>query len=282
MNFISTADRLGSHNHSLYLFLDCHGDITYSVTPTPQDSLTGTPNLGNTTTAGGATHAKWSFSWLIQELRRGRQGNLTVVSGVRQSILSVLKKSRLNILLIYIPLSWIFHFHAINNTLVLVFSFLAIVPFPKLLAVATDELSQDRGQTLAGLLEVTSRNAVGLIFAITALVKCELNVVQSFLIGSILRNSLLVPGVYFFIGGTRSLEQDFSMGVTRQKISLLTLSVIAVLLPATFRTTVQPTSKGLVPLQDSQQGQAILAMSRGASGFFVLLSQLMTIQLGCD
>jgi Ca2+:H+ antiporter len=65
----------------------------------------------------------------------------------------------LNVLLIFIPLSWIFHFLDLNNTLIFVFSFLAIVPLAKLLAFATDELSLRLGQTLAGLLNATLGNA---------------------------------------------------------------------------------------------------------------------------
>jgi Ca2+:H+ antiporter len=76
-------------------------------------------------------------------------------------------------------------------------------------------------------------------------------------------------------------------GATQLNSSLLTLSVIAVLLPAAFHSAVQPTisSDGIIsdPLTDAQEGHDILAISHGASGFFLVrLSQLTTIQLGCD
>ena len=51
------------------------------------------------------------------------------------------------------------------------------------------------GQTLGGLMNATLGNLVELIVAIIALVKCELRVVQSSLLGSILSNLLLVLGM---------------------------------------------------------------------------------------
>jgi len=145
-----------------------------------------------------------------------------------------------------------------------VVSFLAIVPLAKLLAFATDDLSLRLGQTLAGLLNATLGNAVELIVAIIALVKCELTVVQSSLIGSILSNLLLVLGMCFFAGGTRFSEQGFGVSAVQLNSSLLTLSVIAVLLPAAFHNAVE-SSNGVDPLTDSQEGRDILSISHGVA-----------------
>jgi len=51
-------------------------------------------------------------------------------------------------------------------------------------------------------LNATLGNAVELIVAIIALVKCEIQVVQSSLLGSILSNLLLVLGMCFFVGAS--------------------------------------------------------------------------------
>ncbi|KAI9461600.1 calcium/proton exchanger [Lactarius psammicola] len=236
-----------------------------SVAPT---HLTEQPIMEQTNSEEKSTEAKWKWSLygIIQELRRRHKvKQLSGVPGVRQSILAILKTSWLNVLLIFIPLSWIFHFIELNNTLVFIFSFLAIVPLAKLLGFATEELSLRLGQTLAGLLNATLGNAVELIVAIIALVKCELNVVQSSLIGSILSNLLLVLGMCFFAGGTRFSEQGFGMSSTQLNSSLLTLSVIAVLLPAAFHSAVQPTTDGVDPLTDAQEAHDILAISHGVA-----------------
>jgi len=122
------------------------------------------------------------------------------------------------------------------------------------------------GQTLAGLLNATLGNAVELIVAIIALVKCELTVVQSSLVGSILSNLLLVLGMCFFAGGTRFSEQGFGISAVQLNSSLLTLSVIAVLLPAAFHNAVQPSNfNGVDPLTDAQEGHDILSISHGVA-----------------
>jgi Ca2+:H+ antiporter len=76
----------------------------------------------------------------------------------------------------------------------------------KLLGFATEEIALRVGQTLGGLINATLGNAVELIVAIIALIKCELEVVQASLLGSILSNLLLVLGMCFFAGGCASVS----------------------------------------------------------------------------
>ncbi|OCH95484.1 calcium/proton exchanger [Obba rivulosa] len=179
--------------------------------------------------------------------------------GLREGIKAIITGSWLNVLLVFIPISWALNFALpktnSNDTLIFIFSFLSIIPLAKLLAFATDELSLRVGQTLAGLLNATLGNAVELIVAIIALVKCELQVVQSSLVGSILSNLLLVLGMCFFAGGTRFSEQGFGMSATQLNSSLLTVSVIAVLLPAAFHFVGG----------DSNEAHDILSVSHGVA-----------------
>ncbi|KIM68423.1 hypothetical protein SCLCIDRAFT_13687 [Scleroderma citrinum Foug A] len=150
---------------------------------------------------------------------------------VWQSLRSILLSSWLNVLLVFIPISWALHFAVPDKyTLIFIFSFLAIIPLAKLLAFATDELSLRVGQTLAGLLNAT---------LIIALLKCELSIVQSSLVGSILSNLLLVLGMCFFAGGLRFSEQGFGSAAAQLNSSLLSISVIAVLLPGAFHMALQ-------------------------------------------
>lgn len=157
-----------------------------------------------------------------------------------RSIRAIIMASPINFLLVCIPVSWALHFAVPNNdTIIFVFSFLAIIPLAKLLAFATDELSIRVGQTLAGLMNATLGNAVELIVAIIALTKCEITIVQSSLVGSILSNLLLVLGMCFFAGGMRFSEQGFGTSAVQLNSSLLTISVIAVLLPGAFHLALQ-------------------------------------------
>ena len=66
------------------------------------------------------------------------------------------------------------------------------------------------------------------------------------------------------------------IGAAQLNSSLLTLSVVAVLIPAAFYFFL--TSDDIDPLTSGREGHDLLAVSRGASGlFFVWLSQLTTI-----
>jgi len=174
----------------------------------------------------------------------------------------------LNVLLLCIPVSWALHFALPESnktdTLVFVFSFLSIIPLAKLLAFATEELSLRVGQTLAGLMNATLGNAVELIVAIIALVKCELGIVQSSLVGSMLSNLLLVLGMCFFAGGLKYSEQGFGASATQINSSLLTISVIAVLLPAAFQFAT-------TTLSAAQQKSDILSVSHGVALILLII-----------
>ncbi|KAL1937456.1 hypothetical protein VTO73DRAFT_13179 [Trametes versicolor] len=182
---------------------------------------------------------------------------------ILQQIKAIILMSWLNVLLVCIPVSWALHFALpdtnSNDTIIFIFAFLAIIPLAKLLAFATDELSMRVGQTLAGLLNATLGNAVELIVAIIALIKCELQIVQSSLIGSILSNLLLVLGMCFFAGGTRFSEQGFGISVTQLNSTLLMMSVIALLIPAAFHFTAGE------QIEDPKEAKDILSVSHGTS-----------------
>jgi len=166
-----------------------------------------------------------------------------------------------------------FLFHGQKDTLIFVFSFLAIIPLAKLLAFATDELSMRVGQTLAGLLNATLGNAVELIVAIIALIQCELSIVQSSLVGSILSNLLLVLGMCFFAGGTAFQEQGFGVVATQLNSSLLTISVIAVLLPAAFHFSVNNTTSAVSTNTTSSDGTTTTITSGNATQIALNMKQ---------
>ncbi|PBL03712.1 calcium/proton exchanger [Armillaria gallica] len=183
--------------------------------------------------------------------------------GVWQSLGSILLASWLNILLLFIPVSWALHFAFAGekDTVIFVCSFLAIIPLAKLLAFATDELSLRVGKTLAGLLNAT---------LIISLVKCELQIVQSALVGSILSNLLLVLGLCFFAGGIRFQEQGFGQMASQLDSSLLAISVISVLLPAAYHFSV-------VNAIQNDETSDILNVSHGTSIIllFIYISYLV-------
>ena len=85
------------------------------------------------------------------------------------------------------------------------------------------------------LLLIRISNAVELIVSIIALVKGQILIVQTSLIGSMLSNLLLVMGMCFFFGGFNRKEQAFNVTVAQTASSLLFLAVGSLVLPTAFQ-----------------------------------------------
>ncbi|KAG7527787.1 hypothetical protein FFLO_06594 [Filobasidium floriforme] len=197
--------------------------------------------------------------------------------GWKVSALNLAKSSWINLLLVFIPVSWALHFALDGkgqDTLIFVMCFLAIIPLAGLLGYTTENVTMWTSQTIGGLLNATLGNMVEVV-SIIALIKCELQVVQSSLIGSILSNLLLVCGMSFFLGGTRFAEQQFQATSSQLNSSLLLMSVISVLIPAAFHFTINSSSNGSANgeeiLTDAQERSDILAMSHGVAIILLLL-----------
>ncbi|KAG2035262.1 Sodium/calcium exchanger protein-domain-containing protein [Suillus americanus] len=184
-----------------------------------------------------------------------------------------------NLLLLLIPVSWTLSFVLEKHPKVIfTFSILSMIPLVKLHDLSTRELALRIGGTKAGLLNASMSNTVEMVIAITALRKCELRVVQSSLIGSILSKlrtsclslrhlittlifSVLVLGMCFFAGGLRFSEQGFDQTATQIHSSLLSISVGALLLPAAYHFAIS----GGKDSGSFEQKNNILNMSYGVS-----------------
>lgn len=170
--------------------------------------------------------------------------------------------SWLNILLLFLPASWIVEsLSEGSHTLVFTLCILSMIPLVKLHDRAIRELAIRLGGSKAGLLNASLGNIVELVIAATALRKCELRIVQSSLIGSMLSKMLLVLGMCFFAGGLRFAEQGFDATATQIHSSLLTVSVGAVLMPAAFHYSLSWRTDTAA----TDQKSAILKMSHGVS-----------------
>ncbi|GAA5891134.1 hypothetical protein JCM5296_004903 [Sporobolomyces johnsonii] len=173
----------------------------------------------------------------------------------KESGIAIVKATWLNLLLVFIPVGWAMHFSNQNDTIVFIFT-----------------------RTLGGLMNATLGNAVELIVAIIALAKCEIQVVQSSLLGSILSNLLLVLGMCFFAGGIKFSEQGFKDTAAQLNSSLLVMSVIAILLPAGYNAAFADNQSAEI------ERERILKMSRGIAVILLvvylayLIFQLFTHQ----
>ncbi|GAA5937903.1 hypothetical protein JCM10213_001929 [Rhodosporidiobolus nylandii] len=181
--------------------------------------------------------------------------------GWRSSLMNIVKYSWLNVLLVFVPVSWAMHFTGQGSVITFVMSFIAIIPLAALLGFATEDLAIRVGETIGGLLNATFGNAVELIIAILALVKGELDVVQSSMVGSILSNCLLVLGMCYFAGGVRFHEQTYGVRAAQVNINMLVLAIVAFIIPVAFHSFVE--DNGTEPLDTTNN--KVLKISHGVA-----------------
>ncbi|KAI9152397.1 hypothetical protein H9P43_009187 [Blastocladiella emersonii ATCC 22665] len=150
------------------------------------------------------------------------------------SVKAALFASKLNVLLVFVPIGIIAGELHWNDVLVFWLNFVAIIPLAKLLSFATEELAMYTNQTIGGLLNASFGNATELLMSVIALTKGLVHVVQASLLGSILSNLLLVLGASFLAGGMKYTEQTFNATAANTSASLLSIAVMALLIPAAF------------------------------------------------
>lgn len=183
----------------------------------------------------------------------------------KQLCLTVFYSSPVNYLLVFVPLGLVAESVGFSSTMVFILNFFAIVPLASILLYATEELAEDLGETIGGLLNATVGNAVELIVSIIAIKQKQIRVVQASMLGSILSNLLLVLGCAFVAGGYNRLQQTFNQTVAQTMSSLLALSVIGLMIPALFHASLPDPSPGEEFPTPGTSDDKILALSRGTS-----------------
>jgi len=157
---------------------------------------------------------------------------------VGQQIRFVLFGAWINVLLIMVPVGFAVFYAHLTPVAVFVINFIAIIPLAAVLSTATEELAIRVGETLGGLLNATFGNAVELIVSVQALIKNEITIVKTSLIGSMLSNLLLVLGMAFFFGGVNRVEQFFNVTVAQTAASLLALCIGSLIIPTVFHNNI--------------------------------------------
>ncbi len=150
-------------------------------------------------------------------------------------MLSLVRGSRLNVLLVFVPVSVGLHYAPGMNPLwIFVAAALAIVPLAGMMGRATEELSKHLGATWGGLLNATFGNATELIIGLFALKAGELLLVRASIVGSILSNILLVLGASILMGGLKYKVQTFNQDLAESQAINLLLAALSLALPAIF------------------------------------------------
>ena len=163
------------------------------------------------------------------------------------------RESKLNILLVAVPLTVYFNYIAHDPNISFITSMIAIMPLAFLMGKATEEIALRTSESVGGLLNATFGNAAEMILALFALYAAStttspetaenmIHLVQASLIGSILGNLLLVMGLSFVWGGMHHSEQKFSETQVSSNSSLLLLAVIVLIIPTVFNFTVDGTA----------------------------------------
>ncbi|KAF9431084.1 hypothetical protein BGZ94_009470 [Podila epigama] len=178
--------------------------------------------------------------------------NFTVLKGLK----TILFATRINILLIFIPLGILSDLLHWSEVTTFVLNFIAIIPLAKLLGYATEEIAMRLGENLGALMNASFGNAVELILSIIALREGKIDVVQASVLGSVLSNLLLVLGLCFMCGGFKYQAQNFNQTAAQTSASLLALSCMSLLIPAAFSATA---AKGI------DQAENIKHLSYGTS-----------------
>ncbi|TDF63362.1 calcium/proton exchanger [Cupriavidus sp. L7L] len=141
----------------------------------------------------------------------------------------------MNWLLIFVPVAIALEFLAADqHLLIFLTSAVAILPLAGRMGHATEQLAERLGEAIGGLLNATFGNAAELIIALVALRAGLHQVVEASIVGSIVGNLLLVFGAAMLAGGIRYPEQRFNPRGARSQATMLILSAIALILPASF------------------------------------------------
>lgn len=105
------------------------------------------------------------------------------------------------------------------------------------------------------------RNAVELIVSIQALIKNEIVIVKTSLIGSMLSNLLLILGMSFFLGGMNRPEQFFNVTVAQTASSLLALCVASLIIPTVFHNMLEENGKEKGTVENAKKNAELVSPS---------------------
>ncbi|GKU07752.1 vacuolar calcium ion transporter [Fusarium langsethiae] len=170
-------------------------------------------------------------------------------------IRSTIVASRLNWLLVFVPIGLVAHVFEINPLLIFMTNAVAIVPLSVMLTEATERIAADAGDTIGALLNITLGNLVELIILV-ALVNNHIRIVQASILGSVLVNLLLILGSALFASSMSGIDAQSSMEESELLAALLFVSVFVILIPTAFDYTLHMKGK---------TSEAALSMSRASS-----------------
>jgi Ca2+:H+ antiporter len=176
------------------------------------------------------------------------------------SIWRDIRKDPVSMLIIAIPLAVLAEYGNWGQLWVFILSAIGVIPMANLIGKSTEALAAYTSPRIGGLLNATLGNAAELIITIFAIREGLLELVKASIIGSILGNLLLVMGMSMLFGGLRNGWQSFNRRHAMNNAILLTLSVIALVIPSLLSHYIGP--------DDSLE---VEALSLGVAGIMIIL-----------
>lgn len=167
-----------------------------------------------------------------------------------RAALTALVSNRLNLLIVFAPLSWALTIITPDSQWVFLAAAVSLIPLAGVIGLGTEELAERAGPALGGFLNATFGNAAELIIAVVALGQGHVELVKASISGSIIGNLLLVLGFSFFIGGLGRRSQKFNRTAATNTSAMLFLAVVALVMPAVFDLTLYGTLQARPPAID--------------------------------
>lgn len=176
--------------------------------------------------------------------------------------------SYLNLLLLFIPLSFLGQYWQVADSWIFIAACIAIVPLAVLISDATEEIAGYTGPKIGGLINATMGNIPEFFIGLFGLQAGMHELVLASMAGSIIGNILFVLGVSIFCGGILHSTQTFDKAVARSNFSLLCFAAISLVVPLAFKLTQHNPAK-------LEQGLSVLSFSMASIMLLIYLMGLV-------
>lgn len=173
---------------------------------------------------------------------------------------TILKNNPLLYLLVAFPLAYIAKWAHWGDIWVFVLSAVGVIPVAGLIGKSTESLAVFTGPKIGGLLNATLGNAAELIITLVAIKAGLLDLVKASITGSIIGNLLFVMGFAMLVGGIKNGVQNFDRKQVGNHTVLLTLAVLALVIPSFFSRAI-----------GEETSPQVEALSLGVSVVMILL-----------
>jgi Ca2+:H+ antiporter len=159
-----------------------------------------------------------------------------------RAIKAHIQENPLAVLLIALPLALLAELSHWSDVWIFILSAIGVIPMAGYIGAATESLASYTGPRIGGLLNATLGNAAELIITLMAVRAGLLDLVKASITGSILGNLLLVLGFAMVAGGAKHGTQLFDRRQSSNNAILLTLTIVALIIPSLFSHSIGPDS----------------------------------------